>query len=197
LLACAPARAEVPDDALAVWAEMARVQTLEARFVQIRTSRLLRKPLEARGLLRFERPDRLCWTTESPARSALVMQGSRVGMAWPDLGVSEEVDLAGSPEAAQLVRGMMVWMAADLTAVERDWTVTWTPGEPARALLLPKDPTIKAVLASLELTLGGLPRSVRSIVMLEPDGDRVEITLHDLRPGATLPADAFALPAVR
>lgn len=197
LLATASARAEVPADALATWAEMARVQTLEARFVQVRTSRLLAKPLEARGLLRFERPDRLAWTTESPARSTLVMQGTRVGMAWPDLGVWEEVDLAGSPEAARFVRGTMVWMAADLSSVERDWTLTWTPGEPASALLVPKDPTLAAVLASVELTIGGQPRSVRSIVMLEPDGDRVQIALEDLKPGAALPADAFTLPAAR
>ena len=124
----------------------------------------------------------------------MVMNGTRVGMAWPDIGISEEVMLSDNPEVAQMVQGMMVWMTADLLTVEKDFTVTWTSGSPCRAALIPRNAAVASMLARIEISVEGEPPTVRTITLVEPDQDTVEITLSDIRPNKTLSVDAFTLP---
>ncbi len=182
---------DVPAEAEAVWARMAQVQRLQADFTQVRYSRLLSRPFSSTGELRFERPGKLAWEVREPSASTFVMDGTMVGMWYPDLGVREEIDLSGSPEAASLVQGMMIWLGGDIDTVSEQYDMSWTPPQ---ATLTPKDPTMKAVVDHLDLTLSGDPLLVTSVVIHEPDGDRVEITLENLRVDPELPPDAFLLP---
>ncbi|MCB9764725.1 MAG: outer membrane lipoprotein carrier protein LolA [Alphaproteobacteria bacterium] len=195
LLAAPGAAPDLPPDAVAAWTEMAQVQSLEARFVQVRHSKLLSKPIESTGTLRFARPDKMAWAVETPARSTFVMDGTLVGMAFPDLGVREEIDLEGNPEVARLVAGMMIWLAGDADQIARDYAVTWTAGSPALAVLEPRSKELAAIIARLELHIGGSPLTVQSVTIHEPDGDRVEIRLSDVSFNPTLPDGAFTLPA--
>jgi outer membrane lipoprotein-sorting protein len=191
---------DLPVEAVAVWEAMSQVRSLEARFEQSRTTTLLTQPLVSTGTLRFVRPDKLAWVVEQPGRSSMVVSGSQVGMSYPDLGVHEQLDLAGDPDAERLVRSMMVWLAGDLEQVNRDYGVAWgvaPAGGPEGALhlatLTPRDPTMAALIARLELSIGGEPLRVLAVTMHEPDGDRVDIAMHDVRLDPELPADAFSL----
>ncbi|MFH1469545.1 MAG: outer membrane lipoprotein carrier protein LolA [Pseudomonadota bacterium] len=194
---------ELPPAAVQAWQAMSVVQRLEARFEQIRTTSLLAQPLVSTGTLRFQRPDRLAWQVESPGRSLMVMDGSKVGMWYPDLDVREEIDLSGDPDAARLVGAMMVWLAGDLSAVAQSYRVAWSQAAPAgaptgtlhAAVLTPRDATMAALVSELDLFLGGEPLRVLAVTMREPDGDRVEITMRDVRLDPELPAGAFSLGA--
>jgi outer membrane lipoprotein-sorting protein len=194
ILAPVALAADAPPQALAVWEAMSQVRSVQANFVQVQYRSLLSKPLESTGTLAFTRPDQILWRVEHPAKSIFVINGTKVGMAYPDLGVREEMDLAGNPEAERLTRGMMVWLAGDLAQVTRDYDLAWQPGPPAVAVLTPKDETLAALLSKIELTISGDPPRVESVVMHEPDGDRIEITLTDLVLDPTLPPDTFRLP---
>ena len=182
---------DVPAEATAVWARMAEVKSLEADFTQVRHSSLLARPFSSTGTLRFERPGRLAWAVEEPARSTFVMDGTVVGMWYPDLAVREEIDLSGTPEAAGLVQGMMVWLGGDLAQVTQQYEMTWSP---PTATLTPKDETMRSMVDHMVLTVGGEPPLVTGVVIVEPDGDKVEITLENIRIDPALPPDAFTLP---
>ena len=184
----------VPPEARAAWDAMVAVPTLEARFTQTRVSTLLQVPLVATGSLRFARPDKLAWRVAKPGRAIRVMEGANVGMSWPDLGVREEIDLSGNPEIAGVVRGMMTWLSGDLASVQADYELQWEPGPPAIAHLKPRAAGLAAILTSLDLELGGTPTQVQAVTLHEPGGDRVEIRLSEVHPGASLPPDAFTLP---
>ncbi len=199
-----PTQAEqpaLPAEAEAVWQAMNQVGSLQARFTQRRSSSLLQAPLISTGQLQFQRPDKLAWIVETPGRSLMVVDGSTVGLSYPDLGVQETMDLAGDPDAERLVRSMMVWLAGDLQQVLADYQVHWSsagaeetaPGTLHRATLQPRDPTMAALVSSLELCIGGDPLRVLAVAMLEPDGDRVDIKLHDVQLDPQLSAGAFSL----
>lgn len=194
LLTTVALASDVPPEATAIWEDMSQVRSVQASFVQVQHRSLLAKPLTSTGTLAFTRPDRILWRVEQPAASVFVIDGTKVGMAYPDLGVREEMDLEGNPDAERLTRGLMVWLAGDLAQVTRDYTVTWQPGPPAVAVLVPRDATLAALLSKLELTITGDPARVERVVMHEPDGDRVEIALNDLVLDPTLPPDTFKLP---
>jgi outer membrane lipoprotein-sorting protein len=184
----------VSHDALRTWTELSEVRTLQASFVQIRTSRILTRPLESRGTLRFSQPDRMAWAVEHPASSTFVMEGTRVAMAYPDLGVREELDLGGNADVAALIQATMVWLGGDLERVRRDYTVEWKGGTPAIVVLRPKVSALSAIIATLELTIEREPTIIREVRITEPDGDTVEIRFADVKLGEALPADAFSLP---
>ncbi len=193
---------DLPPEAVAAWEAMGKVRSLEARFEQQRTSSLLAQPLASSGTLRFQRPDKLAWLVEQPGRSTMVVDGSRVGMSYPDLGVYEQLDLAGDPDAERLVRSMMVWLAGDLEQVAADYGVRWAAapqdsqeGALHLATLEPRDATMAALISRLELTLGGEPLRVMAVTMHEPDGDRVDIAMVDVQLDPSFPADAFELGA--
>ncbi len=186
--------ADAPPEAVAVWEAMGQVRTLQAQFVQVQHRSLLTRPLESTGTLAFARPDRILWRVEKPAKSVFVIDGTRVGMSYPDLGVREEMDLDGNPDAERLTRGLMVWLAGDLEDVTRDYLVQWKPGPPTVAVLTPRDEMLAGLLSRLELTITGEPPRVDQVVLHEPDGDRVEIVLSDLVLDPAFPPDTFKLP---
>ncbi len=188
--------ADLPAQAHQTWQAMMAVQRLTARFEQVRHSSLLATPLISTGQLAFQRPDRLRWTVRTPAPSDFVMQGSKVGMLWPDLGLREELDLAATPEAAQIVHAMMTWLGGDLDQLLADYAVEWVGGTPAVVRLTPRGGGLSAVLEQVELEVAGSPPVVRRIRMTEPGGDRVEIRFEDLQLDPALPPETFQLPAL-
>lgn len=185
--------AELPPEAVTTWAALDANASLSADFTQVRHSKLLSKPITSSGHLAFARPDRMAWTVTSPARSTFVLDGTKVGMAYPDLGMRDEIDLASNAEVASLVQGMMVWLGGDLETVSKDYDVAWTSGSPAVATLTPKDARLSAIIGTLDLTIADGP-TIEKVVITEPDGDRVEITFTSVVPNAELAAEAFALP---
>ncbi|MEZ4242034.1 MAG: outer membrane lipoprotein carrier protein LolA [Myxococcota bacterium] len=188
----APA-AEVPAAAAAAWRELS-AERLTARFEQVQHRSVLAKPLHATGSLAYARPDRVRWTVDAPVRSVFVLDGARASSALPDLGHRETLDLSQQPEAARLVQGLLVWLGGDLARVARDYDVAWQDGPPAVATLTPRDPTLKKLLARIELTVGGAPRQVERVVLHEPSGDYVEITLSDVVVDPVLPPGTFDPP---
>jgi len=182
----------LPPNAITAWQALSAVQTLQATFTQERTSRLLTKPLVAEGELRFARPGKMAWVTSTPGRSTFVMDGTRVGMAWPDLDMREEIDLASSPEMASLVAATMVWLGGDLARVQEDYEVAWTDGTPASVLLTPRSAPLSGIIGTLELTVT-VP-VIEQVVITEPDGDRVQIRFSDVKIDQPLDAGAFLLP---
>jgi hypothetical protein len=114
--------------------------------------------------------------------------------------VYEQLDLSGDPDAERLVRSMMVWLAGDLEQVSRDYALAWADaplgapeGAAHLATLTPRDETMAALVARLELSIGGEPLRVLSVVMHEPDGDRVDIAMSDVRMDPDFPDDAFSI----
>jgi outer membrane lipoprotein-sorting protein len=184
----------LPEQAVQAWADMAAVHTLEADFRQERRTHLLSRPLVSTGQLRFKRPDNLAWTVLTPAPSSFVMRGTKIGMAYPALGVREQIDLGSSLEARRLVEGLMIWLQGDLNLVLQSYKVSWTDSEPARAILTPKDEGVLRILTQIELEITGHPPQVQTIRMTEPDGDVVIIELMNRRTDVVIPAKAFLLP---
>jgi hypothetical protein len=93
-------------------------------------------------------------------------------MEYPELGVSERIDLSQVPDANRLATSMMVWLQADASAVSRDFNVSYSG---MSASLKPKDALLGSLLVEIQLSLASEPWRVASVQLLEPDGDRVEI----------------------
>jgi hypothetical protein len=169
-----------------VWAELAKVQRLDASFTQVQTRAILKAPLTSTGTVKFERTSSaLTWQVASPARSTFSLIGQVAKMEYPDLGMSDTIDLAQVPDAGRLATSLLVWMQADASAVARDFVPTYGPDS---ATLAPKDATLKGLLAEIHIRFAAAPVRVRDVDLVEPDGDRVHITFSKVMlDGAAVP----------
>ena len=160
-----------------VWGELAKVRSLQAGFVQVQHRAILKVPLESRGTVEFHRPDSLHWQVLSPSRSTFTLEQKVAHMEYPDLHLSETIDLAAVPEADRLATSLMIWLQADASAVARDFETTYGEME---ATLVPKDPQLKALVVSLQLRFAAGPWRVKEVEMVEPNGDRVDIRFQQV-----------------
>lgn len=176
-----------------VWAELARVQRLEASFDQTQTRTVLKQPLKSRGAVRFERAaptggSALTWQVTEPGRSTFSLVGNVARMEYPDLGMKESFDLSQVPDASRLASSLLVWMQADAAAVAREFDTTYGADT---AVLKPKDATLRGLLSSIEIHFVPGPWRVHAVDLVEPDGDRVDIVFR----GVKLDGVAIADPA--
>lgn len=173
LLDAGPARAA---DA-GTWRALGAVADLQADFAQVQHRKILRRPLAGKGHLRFRRPSSLEWQVTSPAPSTFRLDDGVATMDYPDLGMHETVDLRQVPEAHQLAASMLAWLRADAAEVERDFEVTYGAKD---ARLVPREATLKSLLAAITVTFADAPVRVASVRLDEPDGDWVDIRFTGL-----------------
>jgi outer membrane lipoprotein-sorting protein len=158
-------------------AGMAETSGVWARFVEHKEIALLSEPIETRGTLVFVPPDRLRRSTAAPSRSELVIAGDR--FAFHDEAGSDAVDLSASPLARQFVDNFIVLFNGDLgdlreryepefTATDAEWSLALRPRQRPLSDLIER------------ITLVGTGPLLRSMEMLEKDGDRTTTRFSDV-----------------
>jgi hypothetical protein len=159
LLALAPAtlRAGEPDDPR-IAERVARLRaggTIERTFVETKTLALLAAPLESRGVMAFEPPDRLRWEIVGPEPSVLRIDGRRMELARPGAR-TRRLDLTADAGARGLVDAVRLLLAGDLAALRRGYALSLDEaGEGWRLALAPRDAAERRIVARIELAGAG------------------------------------------
>lgn len=155
-----------------VWSELGRVTHLQAEFSQTQTRKVLKTPLTSTGSLEFTRPGQLTWTVRTPYASTFSLTAGVARMTVPSLQVDQTIDLNQVPDAGRLAASLMVWLQADATAVDRDFSVHYGASD---ATLEPRDSRLAGLLASIHLDLVANPWRVKDVTLTEPSGDHTDI----------------------
>jgi len=176
--ASAEAPAEPPTPSLeALMAGMAETSGVWARFVERKQIALLSGPIETRGTLVFVPPDRLRRSTAEPSRSELVIAGDR--FAFHDEAGSDAVDLSASPLARQFVENFIVLFNGDLAKLRERYEPEFTAtGAEWSLALRPRRRPLSDLIE--RITLVGRGPLLRSMEMLEKDGDRTTTRFSDV-----------------
>jgi outer membrane lipoprotein-sorting protein len=176
--ASAGAPVESPTPTLeALMAGMAETSGVWARFVERKQVALLSEPIETRGTLVFVPPDRLRRSTAEPSRSELVIAGDR--FAFHDEAGSDAVDLSASPLARQFVENFIVLFNGDLAKLRESYEAEFTAqGAKWSLALRPRRRPLSDLIE--RITLVGTGPLLRSMEMLEKDGDRTTTRFSDV-----------------
>lgn len=177
-LACAPALAQGWTlDAL--MGEMAAVPASRSRFVETRHLALLSRPLELKGSLSYERPNRLTKHVESPFDELLTVNGEALSLVNKTKGEQRFLSLREQPALRALVESVRATLAGDNALLERHYRVQFSGTRQAwRLHLVPRDAQLRGYVESI--TLSGAAARVQRIEALEGNGDRSVMTiLHD------------------
>jgi hypothetical protein len=148
---------------------MAATRGVVAEFREVKTLALLDQPLEARGTLYFQPPDRFVRVTREPAATRLVLVGSR--MRFEDATGVNDVDLAENPVARQFADNLVALWRGDRERLEKLYRLDFR-AEAARweLGLAPRGAPLDRFIARIRLSGDGA--TMREMELLESDGDR-------------------------
>jgi len=172
----APENASASEPTLEAFLEgMAATPGVVACFREVKEIGMLSVPLEVRGTLWFEPPDRLARVTTEPSRTRLVIDGQR--FVFHDEAGSERFDLSANPLAREFAENFVVLFGGDPQALRARYEPTLQIEEREwRLVLRPRHRPLADVVE--RVTLEGKERRLTRMELLETDGDRT--TTHFL-----------------
>ena len=161
-----------PASTEALFARLAKMPGLEAKYVEEKHLGLLALPLKSEGVLYFMRPGYLVRVVEKPQKSMLTITPSELRMVGSD-GV-EVVDLRQSHELRLFVTSLVRVFSGDRKGLDSSYVIDYQPGAADdnkwTLTLKPRARPLTEMIKSLRLHGAGLV--VSKIEMREPNGDR-------------------------
>lgn len=158
-----------------IMAALAAQPGATARFIESRTSALLREPIRAEGTLTHGAGGRLEKHTTAPREERLVVDGATLTIERPERG-RYTLRLADQPGVRALVEGLRGTLAGDLGALERNYRVELEGGfERWQLVLLPREAQLAELVTGVRIA--GVRGDVRSVEIREASGDRSVLTL--------------------
>jgi outer membrane lipoprotein-sorting protein len=169
------------------------LSTLQGDFTQRNRLKLFKQELKSRGLLRFKPPRQIRWEYVDPDPSTLVLDGSKATLTTP--GQPAQVfDLDKDATMRAVFDQLLTWFQpSGLKAAAHDYELATSGTDAAPVLTLsPKasSPVARA-FSRIELRLAGDTMLMRSILLIEKNGDEKEISFGKLTRNAPLPPAAF------
>jgi outer membrane lipoprotein-sorting protein len=196
VLAATAARAEAPplaDVVQKVDAAKAGVETLSGEFTQKSRVKLFKSELSASGRLYFRKPRQIRWEYTAPDPSVMILDGNKATLSTP--GAAPQVfDLEKDATMRAIFDQLLVWLGPGSLAAARDDYALATSGTTAAPVLMltPKPAsTIAKAFTRIELRLDGKSWLMKSILLVEKNGDEKQIDFGKLARNGKLPADAF------
>lgn len=147
---------------------LAKVQSGEASFTETRHSSLLDRPVESRGRLSFQAPDRFVRETLAPRSEGIAVVGNELTMRQGSR--SRTLQLDSVPEAAVIVEAIRGTLTGNRAAIERHFEAQ-VGGGPAdwQLLLAPRAPALRKLV--VQVAIQGRQSAPRQITISMADGD--------------------------
>lgn len=159
--------------------DMAAVPASRTRFVETRHVALLTRPLELKGSLTYERPNRLIKHVESPFDEMLTVDGEALSLVNKTKGEQRFISLREQPALRALVESVRATLAGDRAQLERHYRVQFSGARNAwRLRLVPRESQLKGYVESILLSGDGA--RLQRVEVTEGSGDSsVMNILHD------------------
>jgi len=150
-----------------------------ATFTEKKFIAILDEPVESAGELLFIAPARLEKRTLKPKPESMVLDGDILTLQRGQR--TRTLQLRDYPEVAGMIESIRATLAGDRQALERVYHLVLDGSAERWTLLLtPLDPKVGAVVARIKME--GVKDEVRSVEILQADGDRSLMTIEKRAP---------------
>jgi hypothetical protein len=184
ILVAVPAFGAQPDPAASVsldqlMASLRTVKHVQARYIEHRYLHALRTPLETRGTLRFDAPDRLEKATDGSI-DRLAIAGNQLTIDRAN-AAPVVLMLNEHPEIGVLVESIRATLAGNGEALRRIFNITLAGTLSEWQLVLqPRDGQQRDILQWMRIS--GYGDRITAIDTQDSDGDRSEMSIVELAP---------------
>ena len=170
------------------------LRTVTARFTETSTSRLLKQPLVASGVLAVDRPSsKIALHYQQPEARTILIDGKTMRMEWPSRDLSQKKDIG-----ATMGRVQKYFVGASPRELRSHFEIAaQTDPENAAHWLVQMTPTrrqIKEGIARIDLRIAQSSSMLTSMRITFPNGDVKAMTFDDVVTNQPLPGSLFELP---
>ncbi|MGZ3428309.1 MAG: LolA family protein [Polyangia bacterium] len=174
-------------------AAKAGVETLSGEFTQKNRVKLFKQELTSKGRLYFKKPRQVRWEYTAPDPSVMTLDGNKATLTTPG-AAKQEFNLDKDATMRAIFDQLLTWLGPGSLAAARDDYELATAGT-AAAPVLTMTPKLASAIGKaftrIELRLDGKTWLMKSILLVEKNGDEKEIDFGKLSRNAKLPPDAF------
>lgn len=164
---------------LAVVDQLAAADRVRSRFRQVKTLKLLSRPLVSEGQMVFDRSRGLCWLTRTPVASKLVVTSQRIVQGSGDH--SDSITAQTNPVAFGFAQTFFQVLTGDLQALQQQFKVFFQQREAQWQIgLVPKDAELRNVLQAIVLSGAD---DLDTVTITDHAGDDTAIEFVDRRLG--------------
>ncbi len=168
-----------------------RVESLEARFRQTKTSALLLEPAVSTGTFLYRAPDRVRWEYEKPDPMVVVFDGNVLTTWDPGSGRLDRVKV--SARQGRFVRVLAGTQPLEGLLQYFRVTLAGAPGGGDRLVLEPVDAALRRKIRSVRLDIDSTLHLPVAVEYVEADGDTTLYEFSDVAVNAPVPEDAFSI----
>lgn len=184
-----------PVDQVLTQLEQARtgVQTLAGEFTQRNKVKLFKQEVRSKGRLYFRAPRQIRWEYLEPDPSVLVLDGDRAVLRQPG-AEARTFDLQADATMRAVFDQLLLWLQpGGMAGARRDYELSsaGTAAEPVLLLAPKAGSAVAKAFQRIELRVDLRSGLLRSLLLVEKNGDEKEIAFTSLKKNATLPQDAF------
>jgi len=171
--------------------KMASVRSFCIEFTQERQLKLFSESLKSHGYLFIDRTNQIRWETTEPYQSFLVANQKSIAQYEFQDGKWKKLN-NGFPQIKQVMDQMVAMHQGRLDALKANYDLSAATNGMTIITLVPKDKTVREVLASIQLRLPPDLSSTREVVMNEPaSGDLTRIIFGKESRNVTFPPGTF------
>jgi outer membrane lipoprotein-sorting protein len=149
------------------------VQSVRARFRQVKEIALLREPLVSTGRFEFERARGVRWEVEAPEPMVIEISRDRLRAGAP--GELRDVEGGSSGELLGELAGLFTGEAGP-----EHFTIS-AGAAPGALRLEPRDPSLARIVSAVELEIDAKAGAPRTVQIEEVGGDRTRIEMSDVK----------------
>ena len=182
ICACAAAGTTPPADwrVEQLMQSLAQVKSAKGKFVERKYLAILNAPLEFSGSLVYTAPGRLEKHILLPEPQSLVLDQDRLTMENKARNQRRTLVLQEYPVIWAFVESIRSTLAGDLQTLRRFYRIDLEGSDDQwRLLLVPSEPKTQAMVR--EIRISGSQNRIRTIEILEAEGDRSLMTIEETR----------------
>jgi outer membrane lipoprotein-sorting protein len=171
--------------------KMSSLRSVYLDFAQERHLKLFTEPLKSEGVMLMERPNQIRWETTAPYQSILLGNDKSVAQFERTDGEWKKLKLGFPQMLKRVMEQMSLMHQGKLDALTADFTISVATGAVAVVTLVPKDKSVREMLASLEMRMLPDFSATREVIMNEPSGEFTKIIFRRERRDVKFPPGTF------
>jgi outer membrane lipoprotein-sorting protein len=158
------------------------LHSLDGEFTQRNRVKLFKQELTSKGRLRFEVPRKIVWEYTEPDPSSLVLDGDQATLTVPG-AAPRRFDLAQDPTLRAVFDQLLFFIGGKSGAVKKDYALeaAGSAAEPILRLTPRAGSPVAQAFRKIELRLDGKTWLLRSLLLVEQNGDEKELTFTRLQ----------------
>lgn len=166
------------------------MKSMQCDFTQTKTMKLLKKDMQSKGVMFFQRPDRLRWQYIAPYDYTFILDGDKVHLR--SQRSSQQINVQQNKVFRQITSIILNSITAGSLKSNADFSVELYKQDTSYyARLLPKKKELKQIYRWIEIYFNPRLTMVSSVKMLEKTGDVTTVKLQNVKTNIKIDAQQF------